>query len=41
MAKIATSQEFTREEVGLALKNHGMHLEGLPILLPRLGYITC
>jgi DMSO/TMAO reductase YedYZ molybdopterin-dependent catalytic subunit len=29
MAKATTSQEFTREEVGLALRNPGMPLEGL------------
>ncbi len=29
MAKATTSREFTREEVGLALRNPGMSLEGL------------
>ena len=37
MAKIATSQEFTREEVGLALRNHGMHLEGLRYPITPIG----
>ena len=29
MSRITTSPEFTREEVRLAFRNHGMHLEGL------------
>ena len=29
MTKITRSPEFTREEVRLALRNHGMPLEGL------------
>jgi DMSO/TMAO reductase YedYZ molybdopterin-dependent catalytic subunit len=41
MAKITTSQEFTREEVGLALRNHGMPLEGLryPITPTGMHYL--
>ena len=41
MAKIASSQEFTREEVRLALRNHGMHLEGLryPITPIEIHYL--
>src|SRR5919202_6255138 len=37
MAKITTSPEFTREEVGLALRNHGMHLEGLRYPITPIG----
>jgi DMSO/TMAO reductase YedYZ molybdopterin-dependent catalytic subunit len=32
-----TSQGFTREEVGLALRNHGMHLEGLRYPITPVG----
>jgi sulfane dehydrogenase subunit SoxC len=37
MAKIASSQEFSREEVRLALRNHGMHLEGLRYPITPIG----
>ena len=37
MAKITTSQEFTREEVGLALRNPGMPLEGLRYPITPIG----
>ncbi len=41
MAKITTSSEFSREEVGLALRNHGMPLEGLryPITPTGMHYL--
>lgn len=32
-----SKQEFTREEVGLALRNHGMHLEGLRHPITPMG----
>src|SRR5215211_6640861 len=37
MVKFATSQEFSQEEVGLALRNHGMHLEGLRYPITPIG----
>jgi sulfane dehydrogenase subunit SoxC len=37
MAKMTTSQEFTREEVGLALRNPGMPLEGLRYPVTPIG----
>jgi DMSO/TMAO reductase YedYZ molybdopterin-dependent catalytic subunit len=37
MAKFTTSQEFTREEVGLALRNPGMPLEGLRYPITPIG----
>ena len=37
MPDITTSQEFTRAEVGLALRNHGMHLEGLRYPITPIG----
>ena len=37
MSDITRSQEFTREEVGLALRNHGMHLEGLRYPVTPIG----
>lgn len=37
MPKITTSQEFTREEVGLALRNPGMPLEGLRYPVTPVG----
>ena len=37
MSGITRSQEFTREEVGLALRNHGMHLEGLRYPITPIG----
>jgi DMSO/TMAO reductase YedYZ molybdopterin-dependent catalytic subunit len=37
MAKIASSREFTHEEVRLALRNHGMHLEGLRYPITPIG----
>jgi sulfane dehydrogenase subunit SoxC len=37
MAKIATSSEFTRQEVGLALRNPGMPLEGLRYPITPIG----
>ena len=37
MVKTTTSVEFTREEVGLALRNHGMHLEGLRYPVTPVG----
>lgn len=41
MAKVTTSQEFTQEEVGLALRNPGMPLEGLryPITPTGMHYL--
>lgn len=41
MTEIKSSQEFTREEVGLAFRNHGMHLEGLryPITPTGMHYL--
>jgi len=32
-----TEREFTREEVWLALRNHGMHLEGLRYPITPVG----
>ncbi|MGB3682937.1 MAG: sulfite oxidase [Rubrobacteraceae bacterium] len=37
MAATSTSPEFSREEVGLALRNHGMHLEGLRYPVTPVG----
>ena len=37
MPEFATSQEFTREEVGLALRNPGMPLEGLRYPITPIG----
>ena len=37
MPEFATSQEFTREEVGLALRNPGMPLEGLHYPITPIG----
>ena len=37
MAKITTSQDFTREEVALALRNPGMLLEGLRYPITPIG----
>jgi len=37
MVKFATSREFSQEEVGLALRNHGMHLEGLRYPITPIG----
>src|SRR5919112_2116246 len=37
MPEFATSQEFTREEVGLALRNPGMPLEGLRYPITPVG----
>ena len=37
MVKFATSREFRQEEVGLALRNHGMHLEGLRYPITPIG----
>src|SRR3712207_2435731 len=37
MAKIASSWEFTHEEVRLALRNHRMHLEGLRYPITPIG----
>ena len=37
MAPISTSPEFSREEVGLALRNPGMHLEGLRYRITPTG----
>jgi sulfane dehydrogenase subunit SoxC len=37
MTQPVTSQEFTREEVWLALRNHGMHLEGLRYPITPIG----
>ncbi len=37
MAPISTSQEFSREEVGLALRNPGMQLEGLRYPITPIG----
>lgn len=41
MAKMAATQEFSREEVALALRNHGMPLEGLhyPITPTGMHYL--
>jgi sulfane dehydrogenase subunit SoxC len=37
MAEPGTGGEFTREEVWLALRNHGMHLEGLRYPITPIG----
>ena len=37
MTEPVRSQEFTREEVWLALRNHGMHLEGLRYPITPVG----
>jgi sulfane dehydrogenase subunit SoxC len=37
MTEPVTSREFTREEVWLALRNHGMHLEGLRYPITPVG----
>jgi hypothetical protein len=37
MTEPVTSQGFTREEVWLALRNHGMHLEGLRYPITPIG----
>ncbi len=37
MAATSTSPEFSREEVELALRNHGMHLEGLRYPVTPVG----
>src|SRR5215210_2610567 len=37
MAKMAEGQEFSREEVGLALRNPGMPLEGLRYPITPIG----
>ena len=37
MAATSTSPGFSREEVGLALRNHGMHLEGLRYPVTPVG----
>jgi sulfane dehydrogenase subunit SoxC len=37
MAPISTTPEFSREEVGLALRNPGMQLEGLRYPITPLG----
>jgi DMSO/TMAO reductase YedYZ molybdopterin-dependent catalytic subunit len=37
MTDSAMSREFTREEVWLALRNHGMHLEGLRYSITPVG----
>ena len=37
MTEPVTSQEFTREEVWLALRNHGMHLEALRYPITPIG----
>src|SRR4028118_1240262 len=37
VSNITRSQEFTREEAGLALRNHGMHLEGLRYPITPIG----
>ena len=41
MTKTTTSVEFTREEVGLAVRNHGMHLEGMrhPVTPAGMHYL--
>jgi hypothetical protein len=37
MAPISTTPEFSREEVGLALRNPGMQLEGLRYPITPIG----
>ena len=37
MAPISTTPEFSREEVGLALRNPGMQLEGLRYPITPVG----
>jgi DMSO/TMAO reductase YedYZ molybdopterin-dependent catalytic subunit len=41
MTEPTKSQEYSREEVGLALRNHGMHLEGLryPVTPAGMHYL--
>jgi DMSO/TMAO reductase YedYZ molybdopterin-dependent catalytic subunit len=37
MTELGTGRDFTREEVWLALRNHGMHLEGLRYPITPVG----
>src|ERR671914_971842 len=37
MGEVSSSREFTPEEMGLALRNHGMHLEGLRYPITPVG----
>src|SRR5918999_875518 len=37
MTEPVTSREFTREEVWLAFRNHGMHLEGMRYPITPVG----